>query len=76
MVVHSKRLLPSTIHSVFVTPPTVALSLAGIGMWIATLAGMAALGVAVWKLVQRQESRDPSFQKKLDDDDARAEGRR
>ncbi len=33
---------------------------------------MAAIGLCVWKLVNRQERRDPKFQAKLDADDARA----
>jgi hypothetical protein len=28
----------------------------------------------MWRIVQRQEARDPAFLKKLDDDDARARG--
>jgi hypothetical protein len=36
------------------------------------IAGMAAVAWIVWKLVNRQEAKDADFQKKLDDDDARA----
>ena len=33
---------------------------------------MAAIAWIAWKVVNRQEAKDPAFQKKLDDDDARA----
>ncbi|MDZ4755464.1 MAG: hypothetical protein SGJ11_13335 [Phycisphaerae bacterium] len=46
-----------------------AISLADVGIWTFTVVGMGALGVVAWRLVQRQEQRDPSFLKKLDDDD-------
>jgi hypothetical protein len=49
-----------------------AITAADIGIWIFTLAGMAALGVVAWRALQRQERKDPAFLKKLDDDDARA----
>jgi len=51
-----------------------AVSLSDVGIWLFTLAGMAALGVFAWRAVQRQEKADPEFLKKLDDDDARARG--
>ncbi|GEM_PF-2727568 len=41
-------------------------------IWLGTCVAMAAVGYVVWKLVQRQESRDSAFQQKLDDDDTRA----
>jgi cytochrome c-type biogenesis protein CcmH/NrfF len=40
--------------------------------WVATCIAMGVAGTIVWKLLQRQEADDPEFQKKLDDDDARA----
>jgi len=40
--------------------------------WIAAIAGMAVVAWVAWKLVNRQEAKDADFQKKLDDDDARA----
>lgn len=40
--------------------------------WVAAIAGMAVVAWMAWKLVNRQEARDAAFQKKLDDDDARA----
>jgi lipopolysaccharide export system protein LptC len=40
--------------------------------WIAAIAGMAVVAWIAWKLVNRQEAKDADFQKKLDDDDARA----
>ncbi|MEY3141967.1 MAG: hypothetical protein RLY21_460 [Planctomycetota bacterium] len=40
--------------------------------YIAAIAGMAAVAWIVWKVVNRQEAKDAEFQKKLDDDDARA----
>jgi len=49
-----------------------AASLADILTWILCVAGMAAIGVFAWKRVQRQESNDPAFLRKLDDDDRRA----
>ncbi|MDA0213756.1 MAG: hypothetical protein O2875_00150 [Planctomycetota bacterium] len=39
---------------------------------IITLVSMTAIGLRVWKLVNRQERRDPNFQAKLDADDVRA----
>ncbi len=49
-----------------------AASLVDIATWILCVAGMAAIGVFAWKRVQQQESKDPAFLKKLDDDDRRA----
>ncbi|MFM2165219.1 MAG: hypothetical protein RL325_1656 [Planctomycetota bacterium] len=40
--------------------------------WVAAIAGMAVVAWIAWKLVNRQEAKDADFQKKLDDDDARA----
>jgi lipopolysaccharide export system protein LptC len=40
--------------------------------WIAAIVGMAVVAWIAWKLVNRQEAKDADFQKKLDDDDARA----
>jgi len=40
--------------------------------YVFAIAGMAAVAWIVWKVVSRQEAKDPAFQKKLDDDDARA----
>ena len=40
--------------------------------WIVAIAGMAAVAWIAWKLVNRQEAKDAAFQKRLDDDDARA----
>jgi lipopolysaccharide export system protein LptC len=40
--------------------------------WIAAIVGMAVVAWVAWKLVNRQEAKDAEFQKKLDDDDARA----
>lgn len=40
--------------------------------WIVAIVGMAAVAWIAWKLVNRQEAKDAEFQKKLDDDDARA----
>jgi hypothetical protein len=40
--------------------------------YVAAIVGMAAVAWVVWKLVNRQEAKDAEFQKKLDDDDARA----
>lgn len=51
-----------------------AITGADIGLWAFTVAGMAALGVVAWRLLQKQEANDQSFQRKLDDDDARARG--
>jgi hypothetical protein len=45
-----------------------------VGLWLFTVAGMAAIGWVIWRVLQRQEAKDPSFLKKLDDDDARARG--
>ncbi len=53
---------------------SLALSFTDVGIWLFTLAGMAALGVVAWRAVQRQERGDVALQKKLDDDDARARG--
>lgn len=36
------------------------------------IAGMALVAWIAWKLVNRQESKDADFQKRLDDDDERA----
>jgi hypothetical protein len=49
-----------------------AASLVDVATWLLCVAGMAALGVFTWKLLQKQESKDPAFLKKLDDDDRRA----
>ena len=49
-----------------------AASLVDIAAWLLCVAGMAAIGVFTWKRLQKQESNDPSFLKKLDDDDRRA----
>ncbi|MBL9121031.1 MAG: hypothetical protein JNL80_14070 [Phycisphaerae bacterium] len=49
-------------------------SAADIGLWAFTAVGMGALGFVAWRVLQRQESKDPTFLKKLDDDDARARG--
>ena len=40
--------------------------------YAAAIAGIAVVAWVVWKLVNRQEANDAAFQKKLDDDDARA----
>lgn len=40
--------------------------------YVFAIVGMAAVAWVVWKIVNRQESKDAEFQKKLDDDDARA----
>jgi hypothetical protein len=40
--------------------------------WLVAIVGMALVAWAAWRLVNRQEARDAAFQKKLDDDDARA----
>jgi len=40
--------------------------------YVAAIAGMGAVAWVAWKLVNRQEAKDSAFQKKLDDDDARA----
>ena len=40
--------------------------------WIAAIVGMAVVAWVAWKAVNRQEAQDADFQKKLDDDDARA----
>jgi lipopolysaccharide export system protein LptC len=40
--------------------------------WIAAIVGMAVVAWIAWKVVNRQEAKDADFQKKLDDDDARA----
>ena len=40
--------------------------------WVAAIVGMAVVAWIAWKLVNRQEAKDADFQKKLDDDDARA----
>jgi hypothetical protein len=53
---------------------SLAVSWADVGVWLLTIAGMAAIAVFAWKLLQRQEDRDPAFLRKLDDDDARARG--
>lgn len=49
-----------------------AASLVDIATWLLCVAGMAALGVFTWKRLQKQESNDPAFLRKLDDDDRRA----
>lgn len=46
--------------------------LATILRYVFAIAGMAAIAWLAWKLVNRQEAKDAAFQKKLDDDDARA----
>ncbi|MFM7260361.1 MAG: hypothetical protein ACKO3W_07125 [bacterium] len=40
--------------------------------YVFAIAGMAAVAYVAWKVVNRQESKDAAFQKKLDDDDERA----
>jgi hypothetical protein len=40
--------------------------------YVFAIAGMAAVAWVVWKVVNRQEAKDSEFQKKLDEDDARA----
>ena len=40
--------------------------------YVAAIVGMGAVAWVAWKLVNRQEAKDSAFQKKLDDDDARA----
>jgi hypothetical protein len=40
--------------------------------YVAAIAGMAAVAWVAWKVVNRQEAKDSDFQRKLDDDDARA----
>ena len=40
--------------------------------WVAAIAGMAVVAYIAWKVVNKQEANDVDFQKKLDDDDARA----
>ncbi len=40
--------------------------------WIAAIVGMAVVAWIAWKVVNHQEAKDAGFQKKLDDDDARA----
>lgn len=52
--------------------PTLALSLGALVGWGLTIAGMIAIGVVAWKVVQRQESKDPEFRRTLDADDERA----
>lgn len=52
--------------------PTLALSLGALVGWVLTIAGMIAIGVVAWKVVQRQESKDPEFRRTLDADDERA----
>ncbi|MFZ4642928.1 MAG: hypothetical protein ACOYMU_06215 [Phycisphaerales bacterium] len=39
---------------------------------LVSIVSMAAIGFCAWKLVNRQERRDPKFQAKLDADDERA----
>jgi cytochrome c-type biogenesis protein CcmH/NrfF len=51
---------------------TLALSTGALLGWGLTLAGMVAIGVIAWKVVQRQESKDPEFRRTLDADDERA----
>ncbi len=46
--------------------------LATVLRYVFAIAGMAAIAWVAWKLVNRQEANDAEFQKKLDDDDARA----
>lgn len=55
-------------------PLHLGVSPADIGLWAFTAVGMGALGFVAWRVLQRQESKDPTFLKKLDDDDARARG--
>jgi hypothetical protein len=40
--------------------------------WAVAIGGMALVAWIAWKLVNRQEEKDPEFRKKLDDDDERA----
>ena len=40
--------------------------------YLVAIGGMALVAWIAWKLVNRQEAKDADFQKKLDDDDARA----
>jgi len=40
--------------------------------YAAAIIGMAAVAWIVWKVVNRQETKDADFQKKLDEDDERA----
>ena len=40
--------------------------------YVFAIAGMAAVAWIVWKVVNHQEAKDSEFQKKLDEDDARA----
>jgi hypothetical protein len=47
-------------------------SLEAILRYVAAIVGMGAVAWVAWKLVNRQEAKDSAFQKKLDDDDARA----
>lgn len=51
-----------------------AVTATDIGLWAFTAVGMGVVGYVVWRVLQKQESRDPAFLKKLDDDDARANG--
>ncbi len=62
-----------TIGSIPDLAPTLAISWGGVGITLLTVLGMMGLGVVVWRLLQRQEKRDPAFLQRLDDDDARAE---
>lgn len=49
-----------------------AISLGAIAAWVFTIGGMIAIAVVVWKRLERQEARDPEFQRRLDADDERA----
>ena len=40
--------------------------------YLVAIVGMGIVAFIAWKLVNRQEAKDAEFQKKLDDDDARA----
>jgi hypothetical protein len=52
--------------------PTLALSTGALIGWGLTLAGMVAIGVIAWKVVERQEAKDAGFRRTLDADDERA----
>lgn len=57
------------------SPPSAILAagfVEGLLRYAFAIAGMALVAWIAWKLVNRQESKDADFQKRLDDDDERA----
>ncbi|MFO0826974.1 MAG: hypothetical protein U0572_02405 [Phycisphaerales bacterium] len=65
--------MPAGLHEFARTSAlSLAVTFGDVFTWLLTCVAMAAIGVVVWKLVQRQEAADPKFLKKLDDDDERA----